>query len=414
MNELWTLTVAETLRRLRSRVFVIATLGGIAGVVVTLVLPYLISARPDRDRAVLIGPPALTAPAKTLITGPESIVAVLPAGTPVTEALLREHEASEAVVLERAADGRLSVTVFAKDISSLPKRPYASALVPLNAALMQGTEPGDMTRFQTFSIAVRGVGTKYASRDASMAASGIGFAFTFLLYIAVVIQSTSIMSAIVEEKTSRIAEILVSIVNPANLLVAKIISSAIAAIVQVVAWLCVALVVGLAMLTHLATSAKTADAADAAAMSHALTSSNAISGHALLWFFIWFAVGFLQCSLLIAGVAALVTRTEEMQSVTLPVIMPVAAAFIVATVALSEPNAASAVVTSYLPLFAPFVMFARSIVGDVPLWQQAVSLAVNIACVWLFAVVGGKLYRAGMLSTGGPPSLKQFITILRT
>ncbi len=414
MNELWTLLRAETIRRLRSRVFVIATLGGVLGLGVTLLLPYAITTRADHDVAVLIGPADLTAAAKELIKPGETVAAMLPPGTPVNEELFRAHKASEAIVLERGGDARLHVTVWAKDISQLSKRPYGDALAPLNAAVARGTPPSEAAGYQDFPIDVRGVDTKYASRDASMAASGIGFAFTFLLYIAVIIQSTSIMSAVVEEKTSRIAEILVSIVNPANLMVAKIISSAIAATIQVLVWLTAGAFIGIAILGNVAKSAKGPDAADAAAMSRALSASSAISVHAVLWFFIWFAVGFLQCSLLIAGVAALVTRTEEMQSITLPVIMPVAAAFILATFALNDPGAKAAVVTSYLPLFAPFVMYARSIVGNVPIWQQVVSLALNGACVWLFAVLGGKLYRAGMLSTGGPPNFKQFLAILRS
>jgi ABC-2 type transport system permease protein len=71
------------------------------------------------------------------------------------------------------------------------------------------------------------------------------------------------------------------------------------------------------------------------------------------------------------------------------------------------------IVCSLIPLISPFVMFTRIIVSDVPVWQIALSLALNVATAVLLAWLSGKVYRVGLLLYGRPPSLKQVIATLR-
>jgi ABC-2 type transport system permease protein len=412
MNEVVTLALSELSRRLRSRVFLVGTGIGVAGIALAMLLPFFMhSARLQSAVLILVGPPELTAAAKPLLPSGLRVAAALPAETVVDEALLERYKASEALVLARAIRG-LHVTVYAKDLSQLSKRPYANTLFPLNAALAERRSLTDVVRLTDHPIEVRGVGTRFASQDASRAAFGVAFTFTFVLYLVILVQSSSIMSAVMEEKTNRIAEILVSIVDPANLLIAKIVASAVAAFIQVIVWLGTAAFFGAILLRHIARG-RDESAGEAAKFSAALH-AGAFSEQAILLFFIWFTIGFLQSSLLIAGTAALVSRAEDAQSVMVPALMPIIAAFAIANIALADASAGWAVAASFIPTIAPFVMFARSVVSEVPVWQQALSVLTNVAAIWLLAVFAGKLYRAGMTSGGASPSLRQFIAILRS
>ena len=130
-------------------------------------------------------------------------------------------------------------------------------------------------------------------------------------------------------------------------------------------------------------------------------------------FLIWFIIGFLQLSTLFAGAASLINRTEDLGSIAFPLVMPIVAAFLIAITGLAAPDSPLVVVCSYIPLLAPFVMFVRIAVSNVPLWQVAVSLAINLVALYLIAILAGKIYRVGMLLYGRAPSLRQVWSVIR-
>ena len=86
---------------------------------------------------------------------------------------------------------------------------------------------------------------------------------------------------------------------------------------------------------------------------------------------------------------------------------------LLANYALVAPNSNTIVIASFIPLLAPFVMFTRSVVGDVPAWHIALSLVINIGAIVILVWFSAKLYRIGLLLYGRPPKLGQIIAILR-
>jgi ABC-2 type transport system permease protein len=118
--------------------------------------------------------------------------------------------------------------------------------------------------------------------------------------------------------------------------------------------------------------------------------------------------------MLMAGLGSLVNRTEDLGSVSIPVVMPVVFAFILAIVAIQVPDLPWIVGVSFLPLVSPFVMFARIAVTDVPIWQIVLCVAINVVALWAIAIAAGKLYRVGMLLYGRAPNLKQVWQVIRS
>ena len=232
----------------------------------------------------------------------------------------------------------------------------------------------------------------------------------FILYLAIIIASQSVMSAVAEEKTSRIAEILVATIAPMNLLAGKVLAAAAIAIVQVGCWLATAAV----LVPFAATSPVFASAAVG-------TVPNAASGPASYGidpslaaaFAAFFILGYLEYATVYAAAASLVSRTEDLGSVTTPVILPVVGAFFVAQYALVEPNAPVVIACSFIPFLSPFVMFTRIAIAVVPWWEPLLAFGINavtvVACFWL----AGRVYRVGMLLYGKLPTPKQILAALR-
>jgi ABC-2 type transport system permease protein len=115
-----------------------------------------------------------------------------------------------------------------------------------------------------------------------------------------------------------------------------------------------------------------------------------------------------------AGFASLINRTEDLGSISLPLVAPVIAAFFIAMVTLDSPDASWAVTSSMIPLISPFVMFARIAVSNVPAWQLALSIGINVVALYLITIMAGKIYRVGMLLYGRAPKLSQVWHVLRS
>jgi len=218
-----------------------------------------------------------------------------------------------------------------------------------------------------------------------------------------------LMTSVAEEKTSRIAELLIASVNPSALLAGKIAAAAILGIIQMASWL----LVGYA-LTALSGGNHTGSAGTHGGDGFSAILSNGISPTDILAFAAFFIIGYLQLSTLFAAFASMINRTEDLGSVSGPLIMPIVGAFFVAIYALGFPNSPFVVITSFIPLVAPFTMFARIAISVVPLWQIALSLLINVAAVWAIAVAAGKIYRVGMMTYGRSPKLSQIWATLRS
>jgi ABC-2 type transport system permease protein len=215
------------------------------------------------------------------------------------------------------------------------------------------------------------------------------------------------MSSVAEEKTSRIAEMLVASVNPSALLSGKIAASATLAVIQMIIWIAIGFLLG----AHPGAPA----ALEAADSSRATTFSlSSVSSADLAGFAAFFLLGYLQVSTMFAAVGSLVNRTEDLGALAGPLVIPIVAAFLIAMTALAAPDTPVVIITSFVPLIAPFVMFARIVVSDVPAWQVMLSLAINIAATWGIAVLAGKIYRVGMLLYGRPPKLAQIWSVIRS
>ena len=409
MNTLGIVFSAEFQRRVRSRAFQVGTIVGALSIVLITILQSHLGGMlsSSAKRVILAGDPALTAAATPLLKHDFDIVATLPRlDAAPSPAFLDAHgKASAVAVLSRDRDG-LHVVAYARDPSSF-RLAFGRDLAPLQVALATGIPVQRVAAHVRVTVEVHDASGRFANANAADTAKGVAYLFVMLLYVAILLNAQSIMASVAEEKTSRIAELLVATIDASQLLAAKILAAAATGFVQLGIWVATGILSGRAAMGMFADT-------DAAAAGSAGLPVLDISSGEVLAFLAFFVLGFAQYGVLYAAAASLINRTEDLGSVAGPLVVPVVVGILLAVFGLQFPNAPNIVVCSLLPLVSPFVMFTRIVVSTVPAWQIALSLAINLATAILLAWMAGKVYRVGLLMYGRSPSFKQILATLRT
>lgn len=408
MNEFITVYSAELMRRLRSRIFIIGLLIGAFGIFALIKLPqYMESFVTQSHRIALAGDRVLIARAKPLLRKDYTVVQMMPDKYSVAASDLTDAKKIGAIVVLRRTGKRIGADVYARDPGNISVSTIRRDLLPLSLQFATGLTNAQLTHAMNVPVVMHATNSKFGSAAQANDARIIAYLLLFLLYLLIMINSQLIMTSVAEEKTSRIAELLVASVSPSSLLSGKVAASATLSIVQMLIWLAI----GFAFGAHPGAAA----AFDSGDTSRSATFSMAdVSMADMAGFAAFFLIGYLQISTMFAAVGSLVNRTEDLGSLAGPLVIPIVAAFLIAMTALAAPKAPIVVITSFIPLIAPFVMFARIVVSDVPLWQVLLSLGINVAATWAIAVLAGKIYRVGMLLYGRPPKLSQIWSVIRT
>jgi ABC-2 type transport system permease protein len=398
MSQFVTVYSAEIMRRLQSRAFIAGLLIGALGIVAMLQLPLVIDRFATQSyRVALAGDPQLIDKARPLLARDYNISATLPnLGMPAPQDLDAHQKLAAIIVFSRAPHG-LRVNVYARDPSGISIAQLRRDLLPLNISVSTNLPKAQVAALLAMPVDLHALESKFGTLAQADAARAVAFILLFLLYLLIVLNSQLIMTSVAEEKTSRIAELLVASVSPSVLLAAKIASSATLAILQMILWVAIGLAFGLQ-----------AAAAGGNLNAHGTPPSlGGISANDVLGFVAFFLLGYLQISTLFAAVGSLINRTEDIGALGGPLFLPVVAAFFIAITALQIPDAPLVIVTSFIPIFSPFVMFARIAVSTVPLPQIAGALLINLVTIWGVAVLSGRIYRVGMLLYGRVPKFSQ-------
>lgn len=408
MNEFITVYSAETMRRLRSRIFIVGVLVGALGIGLIIKLPmYMDSLESQANRVALAGDAALVSQATPLLRKDYHVVRTMPGKTTVAPSDLSDTKKISAIIVLRKAGHAMSAVVYARDPGNITVSSLRRDLLPISMQVATGLSQTDLRRAMKLPVVVHATNSKFGTAAQANDARIIAYIMLFSLYILITINSQLIMSSVAEEKTSRIAEMLVASVNPSALLSGKIAASATLAILQMIIWIAIGFMLGGHPGAPPALDA--ADASRATSFSLSNVSAGDIAGFAA-----FFLLGYLQVSTMFAAVGSLVNRTEDLGALAGPLVIPIVAAFLIAMTALGAPNTPVVIITSFIPLIAPFVMFARIVVSDVPTWQIVLSLAINISATYAIAILAGKIYRVGMLLYGRPPKLSQIWSVIRS
>jgi ABC-2 type transport system permease protein len=208
-----------------------------------------------------------------------------------------------------------------------------------------------------------------------------------LLFVALMNAGQLVAQGVVEEKTSRVVELLLATLRPWQLMAGKVLGIGGVGLAQLV------VVVGSAV---------------AVALGFGILESTSLDiGSVAVWALVWFVVGFATYALVLAALAALVSRQEDIGSVTGPVLALMIVPYIIGiSIAPYDPDNSIVVILSFVPFAAPFIMPIRQALGTAEGWEVALSLGLSLAVIPVLVWLAGRIYSNAVLYAGGRVKLK--------
>lgn len=309
----------------------------------------------------------------TEFTSRDAAVAALEANE--VEAVLVD---GEELILERAGS-------FFGDssLSSLLQR--AAATVALEEIVTEeGETATDVIELMTSDTLTTTTLTDEGIDDESRGV--VAYAGLLLLYGAILLYGSWILTGITEEKTNRVVEVLLSTIRPWQLLGGKILGIGALGIGQFAGTVVAALI---AIEVTGVFDLPTLDLGTAFTL------------------VVWFVVGFLLFAVMFGAAGSLVSRSEDAQTVAFPMSMVAVVGFFLSIVSLGDPEGVAAIVGTFVPLTAPFVVPVRSALAAIPAWQYVISVLLTIGTIIALVFVGGRIYAGALLRYGGRVGVRE-------
>ena len=271
-------------------------------------------------------------------------------------------------------------------------------------------------RVSVESVKLTGEGEEAGS---TFAYGAVGGFMGILMYMTMLIYGSLVMYAAIEDKSSRVVEIIVSSARPFDLLMGKVLGIGAMGLVQIATWALMILAVLLAAgaLVGVFVDPAAYELPPAASSQELLAAADiqipSISPAVFVWFILYFVGGFILYAGLFAAVGVLVESPQEAQPFLLPVMMPLVLTIAFIMPVTNSPDSTLALVLSLIPLTSPVPMVIRMAVSDVPFWQVLLSYSLLVGgflgSIWLSA----RIFRTGMLMYGKKASLKDLVRWFR-
>ena len=225
-------------------------------------------------------------------------------------------------------------------------------------------------------------------------ARGLVYILIFVIYIAVIYYSNMIAMEVATEKSSRVMEIIISSVSPVKHMFAKIAGVGTLGLLQIALF-------GVVGFIALKTSAS-----DLTSGVFTFFGFANVSVSTIVFAVIFFLLGYFLYATLAALLGSLVSRTEDVQQLLLPMTFLIIIASFIAFSGIGNPEASYVQVASYIPFFTPLVMFLRVGMLELPIWEPLLGIGILVVTILIFGWFGSRVYRGGVLMYGASQSLK--------
>lgn len=409
MNRLVPVVRREYLERIRSKLFLISTLVGPLLVIGLTLVPGLLMqkqrGKPLRvailDESGVLGQAAEQSLARRRAAG-EQRFEIAPAGdaaAPETRQRLNDDVVSgrlDALVVLPADVAETSrAEYYAQNVSnvmdiSMVDQAVEEALVGfrLTRAGLAGDKVAALTRkldLKTVRLTASG------AREDRGGTVALAMLLLMMLYATVAMWGAAIMNAVIEEKTNRVVEVIVSSVPPSTLFWGKLLGVGAAGLTQFLFWAACMGVVG----------------AYSAGMAGSLMPE--VSPLLLVAFVTYFLLGYFLYAAMYAAVGSAVNNQQEAQSLAFPLMMPLVMGVMFSLTVMGSPDSRLSVVLSLIPFLTPLLMFLRISVLTPPAWQIALSVVLMLVSIALLTWLGGRIYRVGILMYGKRPTFPEIL-----
>jgi ABC-2 type transport system permease protein len=220
----------------------------------------------------------------------------------------------------------------------------------------------------------------------------------FLMYMVIMLYGMNVARSIIEEKTSRVFEVMLATVKPGEMMAGKVIGVGSVGLTQVSLWMLAAVILTATPL-----------------MTHLLGGGThiSISAAQVGFFIVYFLLGYLLYSAMAAALGAMTNSEQELQQLNMFLVMPLAACMISLPLVLNAPQNIWSRVLSLVPFFSPLLMYMRISVSPVPWYEVAASIVMMALTIWAILWVASRIYRVGILMYGKKPNLPEILRWLK-
>ncbi len=283
--------------------------------------------------------------------------------------------------------------------------PLSSAI---NNALIAGRLSDRGIHVDNIAAVVKGVDLKVVkvTKEGEAEDKGqtfmVGFVLAFLLYMTLIMYGVLTMRSVLEEKTTRIVEVLISALRPFQLLLGKIVGVAAVGFTQYLIWM-----------TSAALLATYGSAMASAVRPGSSFPQIHVPGALLAYTAVYFVLGYFLYASLFAAVGAAASNEQDAQQLQWPVTLPLVFSFIMFQGVLRDPNSTMSVVLSEIPFFSPILMILRLAAETPPWWQIALSIVLLALTMLGVVYFSARIYRVGVLMYGKRPSVVELFRWLR-
>lgn len=435
MNKLWLIVEREYLTRVKKKSFILITLLSPLIFVALFTVPALVAVFAGKEH-------------KVVAVRDDSGVFSVPEDTSarVTFSLLNEPlDVLKATYKGRGFDGVLHIPAFQDTIEKLKISYFSEGQISLNAMnyienqvarqveqhkikaagyneeVMEGFKTRVSIDQKEVAFNEKGELIETDKKNSAGIATAIGFIAGFIIYIVLLFYGTMIMRSVMEEKTNRIVEVIISSVKPFQLMMGKIIGVSGVGLTQMIIWIALTVVLtsvaGIFLKVDPAAAQTAMNPMQGVPQEEVMNQSSEIFklitsqnwGFILPVFLIYFLGGYFIYSSLFAAVgSAMGDDMGESQSLTLVAMAPIILAIILISPVIENPTSPLAVWMSIIPLFSPIIMPAR-LAFEPPLWELAVSIVLLMASAVFFVWLSGRIYRVGILLYGKKATMKELV-----
>ncbi len=418
MHKVWAVIRREFVERVRNKWFLISTVLGPIFMIGLGVLPALLMTKSGRVSRIVIvdaSTGTLAERMRTQLTRSGRFSASV-LGTSDARISAVEDSLSGAV-REEVVDGYLalsSATIEAgsaeyrgRNVSSITDMAILEGVLKQSVVVerlnRRGVDPAVVQEAQgRINLKTERISRQGRGGESGQASFFLGYGVGLILYMVILLYGINVMRSVIEEKQTRIIEILVSSLKPFQLMLGKVIGVGAVGMFQFAIWTLTGY-----FLMHNRTRILTGFHVPAEAMNS--MQMPAISSQLLAVAIGYFLLGYLLYSALFAVVGASCNTESEAQQAQQPVMMLLVASLIVSFSALGDPSGPLAVGASLVPLSAPIIMPVRVATSDVAPSQIALSLAIMVATVLVVVWGAARIYRIGILMYGKRPSIKELL-----
>jgi len=237
----------------------------------------------------------------------------------------------------------------------------------------------------------------------------------FVIYITILMYGMWVMRAIIQEKSTRVVEVVISNIRPFQLLLGKILGICLVGLVQYAIWILMGYLIA-TNLTGLTGMFGLEAPTQAQAVADGLKPANFLNipSSVPVFFVLFFILGYFFYSALYAVVASMVDNEQDSQGAQFPITMLLVLSMLLFPMVIESPDSTLAIALSMLPFVSPVLMFLRITILQPPAWQIAASILILLGSILLVIMLAAKIYRVGILMHGKKASLKLLVKCLKS